>query len=288
MSRTLFQIYDSITTEKQTMTTLNGLLPSIDDSQTLLTDLTTASRVAIWRLWAFIIAVAIWTHENIWDKFKEEIEVLVASIIPGTTIWYRDQALKFQYQYDASVPPSFNYYQLQYINGKYQYSTIDATKRIITQVAVIEVNGLLIFKLSKASGPLNSDELLAFFEYMRKVRFAGTNFQIISANPDLLKIAYDVYYDPLVPLPTVKTGVETAINDFISSLPFDGKLNLTKLTSKIEEAYGVVDPILTTAEAKYGSIPYTAIIKNYTANAGIMIIDPAFPLSSQINYIPNV
>tara|TARA_R110000751_G_scaffold214362_2_gene317863 strand:+ start:530 stop:835 length:306 start_codon:yes stop_codon:yes gene_type:complete len=84
MAGTISEIYDSIITEKQTMTSLNDLQPNIDSSQDLLTDLTSSSKVAVWRLWAFITAVAINVFEIIHDQHVAAIELRATQIPTGT------------------------------------------------------------------------------------------------------------------------------------------------------------------------------------------------------------
>ena len=53
MARTIGEIYDLLVAEKNNQPTLAALQPAIDDEQTLLSDLTSASKVAIWRLWLY-------------------------------------------------------------------------------------------------------------------------------------------------------------------------------------------------------------------------------------------
>ena len=95
MARTIAEIYDSIIAEKQNMSSLNALQPSIDSSQDLLNDLTSSSKVAVWRLWAFITAVAINVFEVIHDQHVAWIENRATQIPTGTTIWYHEQSLLF-------------------------------------------------------------------------------------------------------------------------------------------------------------------------------------------------
>lgn len=52
MARTLTEIYDSMNAEKQNMASLTDLAPAVNDTQTLLTDLNSPSKVAHWRLQA--------------------------------------------------------------------------------------------------------------------------------------------------------------------------------------------------------------------------------------------
>jgi hypothetical protein len=288
MARTINEIYDQMVAEKQTASSLNGLQPSTDNATNLLSDLSTSSKVAIWRLLFYVTAVAIWILEKLFDVFKEEVTEIANRAYTGTVLWY--QQICFDFQYGDT---------LTWNGNNYEYAVIDPAKQIIKRAAVVDIGGQIVIKVAKLSGttptPLTAGELTSFSVYMKNVKFAGTNMSIISRVADLLKISYDVVYDPLVLKPTgesiINTGVfpvEDAINNYISNLPFNGTLNLTKLTDEIQKAEGVVDPIINYAEAKYGTLSYVTIVNNYNANAGHMAIDAAFPLSSTINYIANV
>ncbi|MDT8337180.1 MAG: hypothetical protein RQ856_05055 [Candidatus Izemoplasmatales bacterium] len=189
---------------------------------------------------------------------------------------------------------------LLWINNKFQYNTIDVSKQIIKRAAVIEGAGQVRLKVAKLDGnnlpiPLTLSELNAFQNYINKIKFAGTDITITSRTSDLLKLQMDVFYDPLVidanggliNNPAIKP-VEVAINDFISNLSFNGKLVLTSLVDAVQQVNGVNNPVLISAEAKFGQLNYTPINVDYTADAGHLKIDAAFPLSTTINYIADV
>jgi hypothetical protein len=181
-------------------------------------------------------------------------------------------------------------------NGvQYTYPIITPANQIIERAAVNDVAGQVRIKVAKLSGglpiKLTTTELTAFQAYITQIKFAGTNVDVISRAADLLKIAYNVKYDPLVLSATGELlstpgvfPVVDAINAYIQELPFDGILNLTKLTDAIQVAQGVIDPVIQSSEAKFGALAYFPIVDNYNADAGHMLIDPAFPLSTQITY----
>lgn len=285
MARTIPMIYDEMVAEMQTFSSLNDFQPNIHSAQTFLTAITTSSRVAIWKSFLWVIAFGCWINEVLLDQHKAEIEARAREIIAGTPSWYRDQCLLFQYGSS-----------LQWINNRFQYSVIDLTKQIIKRAAVVEGAGEVRLKVAKLSGntpvPLSASEYNAFLSYMAKVKLAGTYLTIVSNPSDTLKLSYDIVYDPLVltasgeSISTPGTyPVHDVINSFIGNLPFNGVLNLTQLTDAIQDVEGVVDPTLVSAWAKFGSLPYTLIDKNYQADAGHMVIDSANPLTSTINYI---
>jgi hypothetical protein len=284
MARTIKEIYNSMVTEKNTMSSLNGLQPATDTATKLLSDLTSESKVARWRLKFWVFAVALWVHEKLFDAHKAQIEKRASELYVGSVIWYHAECFKFQFGDTLSW------------NGKkYIYDPIDAAKQIIKRASVTEVSGQLVIKIAKlASGvpaKLSTTEMAAFTSYIDLIKFAGTNTRIVSQDADLLKISYSIKYDPLAISATGELlsapgtyPVEDAITKYIQNLPFDGKLSLTKLTDEIQKVPGVLDPVLGVAEAKYGTLPYSPIINEYNADAGHMTIDSVYPLRNSISY----
>jgi len=292
MARTVTEIYDALVAEKQTMATLNGLQPSVDTSQTLLSDLTNTSKVALWRLFLFLVATAMWVEETLWDDFKVEIEDKIVKGQYGGSPWFQDQCFKFQLGYT-----------LVWLDNQFKYTdTTSGTAlaaQIIKRAAIVESGGQVRIKVAKLVGSvvtkLSGAELTAFDDYIRKIKPAGTNTLTISADPDLLKVSIRAYYNPEVlasdgSLLTdgASFPLEDAINNYISNLPFNGRLSLTALVDAMQAANGIVNPELLTAEAKYGALAYAAIVTEYIPDAGHLTIDPAYPLSSSITYIPYV
>ena len=96
MARTIQQIFDEMIAEKETFTSLDDLVPNPDSSQTFLDDLTSASKVAIWRLMFWVVAFAIFVHEKLFDQHVIDIEARAKEIIPATTRFYVIESKKFQ------------------------------------------------------------------------------------------------------------------------------------------------------------------------------------------------
>lgn len=243
MARSIDTIYNIIVAEKETQSTLMDLQPSPENASNFLNDLTSDSKVAIWRLWAYITAVAIHTHEVVMDLFKIEVDRIAASAPAGTPRWYQKKMFEFQYQ-DTLV----------YKNNQYQYDTIDAEKKIITRCAIEErLNGVVVVKLAKGTDqpePLSVEERDGANSYAHKIKFAGTRLAVVSIPPDQLNVVYDIYYDPVYPLDDVVRYVDEAVNDHLKNLPFNAALNITSLTDSIQKATGVVDPVFLSGSSK--------------------------------------
>lgn len=281
MARTITAIYDEIVTEKSELSELSALQPSIDDSQTLLSDLTTTSKVAVWRLWAFVTAVTIWTHEKLWDAFKAEVDAIVAAAIPGTAKWYREMSLLYQHG-DSLV----------YSNYKYNYDPVDTSKQIIKRASATEQGGNALIKVAKlvdgAPVPLSDPEKAAFKAYIDLIKFAGTFCPIVSDEADLVNITLTVYYDPTLLnasgellSDTSISPVEVAINTYIEVLPWDGILLRSAVSDAVQAATGVSDVIIDNIEAKAaGASTYDAVSRSYLTVSGYLRIN-----TFTINYI---
>lgn len=287
MARTLTSIYDALALEKSAQAQLTDLQPDIDTAQTLLDDLNTPSRVARWRLMLWVVATGIWALEKLWDAFYLEVEALAASSHVGTLRWYVDQALKFQYGYALSLNSE----------GAWVYAVDDAASRIVVRAAAIENGSTVLLKVAKLSSgslvALSGPEKNAFIAYIDDIKMAGTVVNVLTDGPDYLKVVMDVYYDPLVLNPNgslILDGavfpVRDAITAHVANLSFNGALVLTNLVDAAQAAEGVVNPVLISAGARYGFFALSAIDVQYVAYAGHMAIDPGFPLSGTLNYIP--
>lgn len=237
MARTVAEIYEAIIEYKDNQSFLQDLTPQNDTAQQLANDMDSDSKTAIWRLWAYITAVAIYVHELLWDNAKAELNTIADSAITGTIKWYHQQAFLFQFG-DALIYDT--------VMSRYKYAVIDLTKRIVKRCAVVEnQTGSLLFKVAKVSGaqllPLVAAEVSALQSYLNKVRFAGTFIQVISGNGDQLRLALDIHFDPIIPESIVHDNVKIAIQNYISQLPFNGVFRITQLIDAIQITEGVID-----------------------------------------------
>lgn len=282
MAKSINDIYKEIVDKKDSLTNIQAIAPTGDSVDQLNTDLNSGSKVSIWRLFVYLIALAHHTQQFLWDLFKVEIEAIVANAPTGTLPWYQLQVLKFQYG-DS----------LTFFNEKYIYPTIDESKQIVKLCAVEDrADGVVVIKVASLSNnlptPLSTIEKTALEAYVSKIRFAGTKFSIVSTPPDLLKFLGTIFYDPTIPLSTVQQNVETAIDLYLKNLPFNGVFKINALIDVIQAVQGVTDVTVGSIEAKYGALAYSPITRTYTAQAGYISIDPASPLSATLVYSPSI
>jgi len=275
MARTIPDIYDALNASKASMSELNDFVVSTsvpgstqDYSADLAVDVSSGSKVAIWRLWLWIFSVGSWMVETLFDRHTSDItEVLDAKRV-HTLRWYADQAKQWQYGY-----------ALSWINNQYQYAVSDDNAKIIKYAAASENNGKVTLKVAKDSGgtkvPLATLEKSTFTDYMKKAKDAGVVMEIVSLPADQLKVHITIVRDRLVLdannnllRNNAINPIAQAIEAFGQSLEFDGILRLSKLVDAIQAAEGVIDVMLDQAWWKPAGGTYTPVAMSVEAAAG--------------------
>lgn len=246
--------------------------------------LDSTSNVAIWKLWTYIIAVAQWVLEQLMDKHVTEVATIISEGRAHTLLWYVTRAKQFQYGYTLE-PESDRYVDV---------STLPEVL-IVKHAAAVELTNMIRIKVAGttagALAPLSSGELTALTAYMEHIKDAGVRLQVTSGPPDTLRLALNIYYDPLVLSSTGErldttsdTPVKDAVNAFLLSMPFNGLFVLNSLIKALEKVDGVVICQVVNASATYASLPYTDIPVEYTPDAGYMLLDDTY-FMSRIGYI---
>lgn len=285
--RTLTEIQESILSKKSQTESLSALEVLTTSEQNTLSNLTSTSKVAIWRLWVFIQAFAIWLHEGIFETHKIEIEELIALNKVHTRKWYRDKILNFQYGF-----------VLDGESDRYDNTGIDTANilgsKIIKRASVEEVAGELRIKVATQIGdklqPINTDQFNALRQYIALVKDAGTKIRLISRPADQMKAEIDIYFDPLILNGlgqrldgTDDEPVQKAIKDYLYRLEFNGEFIKTKLTDYVQTVAGVQMPVFKQIWTKYGTYGYNLIDETYIADSGYMVFDLD---NTIINFIP--
>ena len=259
-----------------------------------LNELNSTSKVAIWRLWVYIIAVAIWSLEKLFDLHRADIDKRLAELKPHTARWYRSKALAFQYGFDLLTDSD------KFNNTGHTEEQIEASK-IVKYSAVVESpnEGRLIVKIAGEQGeqlqPITDAQKQAFEAYLQEIKDAGVRLSVVNYQPDVLHLQMKIVYDPLVldsngqSIIHATKPIETAIKDYLKRLPFNGELVLAHLIDELQQAEGVRIPHLVLAQSKhigtngnYGAFEAIEISKIPTA--GYFTIDNF----NDITYISNV
>ena len=265
-ARTIKEIFDAMITEKETFSELDSLTPKPDSSQTYLEDIQSPSKVAVWRNFMWNTSTQIKFHEDLFEAHADKVEARALEIIPQTDRRLALLAKEFQ-NGDALVFDSNT--------GQFSYEDTTSTdaiaKQIITQASVVSANRVVTYKVAKDDGAgglekLTSTEKTSFATYVDDTIVAGTKVTIISEDPDFLKVAYTIQYDPLVLKADgslIDDGtfpVQEAIDAYVEGLPFDGLFRVQDLTDAIQAARGVVNAVADVVEASDAVAGYTDIL----------------------------
>lgn len=281
MARSIKEIYNQIVAEKQSFGELDIYQPSYTDNafDALLSDLTSNSKVAIWRLWVFITAVALYFHEKIFDLHKVEVQEIANSMQVGKLEWYASETKKFQFGYPLSFDNNtFKYYYLD-------NSSSDAlASKIIARVSAREVfstnfSGIRI-KVAKLQGgvlvPLTEEELIAVRFYIQRIAFAGIPVEVISIEADKIKYNLRIWFDGVLPEEDVLTSVQQAINSYLTAIEFDGILYKTKLIDTLQNISSVKDIEILSLQSQIASSSIWIDASRYIEpESGYFVSDPS-------------
>jgi len=274
----------------RSVATIQSLM--INDVNTNIPALTSTSKRAIWRLWTFVIASAIFLLESLIDVFQTSVEATAAAAPAASAAWLQNQILLFQY--DAATPQI-----VQLVNFAPVYPTVDATKRIISRCSVTTtIAGQVIAKVATGNPPaaLTSLQLSALQSYVNTIG-ATINYVVTSANPDQLYVGGTVSYDGQYS-EIIQETVITAISNLLAALPFNGQLKVSDIELAIRAVPGVNDVFLTNVAARADGTPFgqaTYLIQNqlqysrvWNTIAGYMIPETTGgqTLSDSLNFQP--
>lgn len=254
MARSIEEIQNEIFKEKEKHSALNAL--------------TSTSKAAIWRLWAYIVAACIHQHEKIVEKNAQNSR-------PHTIRWYREQTLAFQ-----------DGHHLVWKNGRFDYASRVATAKIIKQCAVSETTtGALEIKVAGQNGsnpaPINDAQLSRFKSYINQIKDAGNKIEVVNRPGDSLSITLEVYVDEqryyLADGTLIKDvnqkPIEKAAHDFLKKLEFNGAFVRTFFKDHLQQVEGVKLPVIKSIRWKYGGFAYREIAEWQVPDAGYFKIE---------------
>lgn len=253
---------------RSTATIQAQILDNIAADTTLAPLLTSTSKRAIYRLLAYIMAVAINVLEQLIDVFTTNAEATAAAASPATAAWLQKQVLAFQYS-DA-VPQV-----IQFTPGQAPYyPTVDASLQIITRCSVkTTVANNVLIKVATGSTPtaLTTAQLNALKSYIQPpfgIGMAGINYNVTSAGADRLYIQANIYYQGQYS-GSIATNVSAAITTFLSAIPFNGQVKLSDLEITIRQVSGVSDVEFINVSARAATDDFatgsSALVLNQTA-----------------------
>lgn len=228
MSRTLTEIYN------EAVETRNKYLE--------LTELTNDSKMSIINAFTWVTAAAIYSFETLLDVFTTDIAKTFTQRINGTSAYYANAMLKWQYGDDLIINDE---------GTAFHYATEDTTKRLITHVSYQEYyneefkDNILILKVASGEGrslsPLSDEELIAARAYLNQIKFAGVKCNVVSRRGDVLVPRLTVYYDGAITKEELYDNIDTALIDFIVNMKFDSLVYSQKIIDAIQKVEHVTD-----------------------------------------------
>lgn len=228
MSRTLTEIYN------EAVETRNKYLE--------LTELTNDSKMSIINAFTWVTAAAIYSFETLLDVFTTDIAKTFTQRINGTSAYYANAMLKWQYGDDLIINDE---------GTAFHYATEDTTKRLITHVFYQEYyneefkDNILILKVASGEGrslsQLSDEELIAARAYLNQIKFAGVKCNVVSRRGDVLVPRLTVYYDGAITKEELYDNIDTALIDFIVNMKFDSLVYSQKIIDAIQKVEHVTD-----------------------------------------------
>lgn len=226
------------------------------------------SSVGIINLLLYIVAVAQYATEWMFEQFKADVEKRIDAALPGTISWYWNKVMNFQYGTDLN----------QYGN----YDLIDPSRMIISHCSVLEVYNGIMVKVNKGDDfdVLDEKEKNALAAYLNRIKFAGTAVSVYSYQPDDLNLEIKIWRNPLVLNDdgSAVSGdgrnlIEEAVKKYLDGIVYGGRFNKTKLIDAIQYVEGVEDIIITSCRFKAYNSDATETelqngMQNYTSICG--------------------
>lgn len=248
------------------------------------------SKVSLESIVFYVSAYAIRALEVLFDTHKSEVNQLVDTERYGKLGWYEKMSLL--YQHGRQLVAGYDYYDNSGLTG----DEIEA-QRVVKFCATKELpDGQIVVKLAKgemgALVKLTSQEVLGVQAYLNKIKPAGVRVICVSLDSDQLKGIFDIQYDALILDSEGKrldgtndAPVIEAINNYLSSIKFNGEFSNMRLEDKLQEVDGVTIIDLGATWSKYSEFDYALIYSRYQPQAGFLSLDVE---SSIFNYIPYV
>jgi hypothetical protein len=196
-----------------------------------------SSAIAEWKIWTYIMAMAVKLIEIIINAFTADILLKIKNTRVGTMVWYSEEAKKFEYGNSLILLG----------DGSLGYLVSDTDLQIIANASVTEntETGDVYLKVCKEDESqtlvkLNDAELLAFKNYINDIKTAGIKLNVISYDADMIKytlvVYYNLGYDPV----TLKSAVLGALENYRNNLDFNGTVYRDRLIQAILDVPGVV------------------------------------------------
>ena len=217
---------------------------AVKEKETALVDMNSTSKVSIWNLLFYIVAVCVGDLRKYFIEHRAYVEDRLANQKAGTLPWYRELALNFQYGFDLITDTD------KFYNGTATEEEIEDSK--VIKYAAINLGdkpGTIVLKVATETdgklATLPQEVETSLEEFYEEVGFAGDRITIINHLADKLFLNLKIYINPLLldasGVSKLNGGkpVEEALQEFMKELPFNGELVLQSLVDKLQMVEGV-------------------------------------------------
>ncbi len=206
------------------------------------------SKVAEWKLWIHIVAIAIHTFELILDQFKSETEQKILETRPGTEKWYEHICYNFQDGFELFYDEETGTMGYKEYNEESRITAVAAVQEVETRTInpenIIEIDRLIILRVAKNEegklAPFTPREKLNFENYINKMKFAGSKTSIISTTADQILYEVTIYYNPTHPYDLIEARTEAALENFNLNQQFGGIIYKARFLEAIMGIDGIV------------------------------------------------
>lgn len=201
------------------------------------------SKVSLESILFYVVAVAVWTLEKLFDRHRQETSDLINELKPHSLRWYANKAKAFQYG-KSLIPDTDQYDNIGLSDEQIR------EQQVVKYAAVVEKAAIVYVKVATGSegnrGRLSADQEAALAAYFKEVKDAGVKLAVVNVPADTFGIDMDVYYDPQVfdnglnRLDGRGQTVHDRISGFVENLPFNGEYRNSSLINALTELEGVV------------------------------------------------
>lgn len=184
----------------------------------------------------YVWAAAAWAVEKLMDELREETRATVEAEMPHRVRWYKERALEFR---DGEA--------LDGDTCRYAGTSEDESRLVVAQAAATEdrETGRLLVKVAgRGAGgeltALGSETLGRLREYLEEIKDAGVRLSVVSKEGDRITVRAGVEYNPLLRAEDVERSCMSAVEDYLTTLPFNGEYTRLGLMRALAGVDGVM------------------------------------------------
>lgn len=241
-------------------------MDSQQSAESGLSSLNNPSQTSIYQLFKYVVAQCINFFEQLIDVKKDEIDALLANSAPNTEAWLQNKIMQFQY---SATNPQV----LSIINYVPSYATIDESLQIISRCAVkTDINKVVKCKVATGSTPttLNALQYSSLYGYIDNILNCGVSFDLINIPSDKLYIEAEIYYDGQY-ISSIQSNVESALNTYLSNLPFDGTVFINDVEDVLQSVTGVKNVKIIAIKARQDATAFASATNVFNLSLGVNI-----------------